>query len=542
MSTRKISRREMLKGLGLAAVGTALAGCAPKVVEKTVVVEKPVEKVVKETVIVEGTPQVVERVVTATPPPQEMPKVYMYQAHPACGLDGSNPERLAAVRQLIMDETGIEPIAILKPPGNAGIEKQNMLIASGTQEFDLFADHWWKYKGVILPLDDLLAQYGQNILRMNEPIAWATMKDWEGVTWGYPRLGLMSHTYPAWFRSDWLEEAGLDVPTNWEEMENAIEAFREIHPECKVATNSLTSLKYITLGGWTEYGNSRWVDPADGRIKPPELQPGFKDWVARMNDWWNKDWWHKESFAGIDFHEYLKTLEMGVYLGWYSRITIWWDGIRQDLGLEKENYVENNAMKGPKGWLRTVNAGSTSSYMITRKAKHPDAVMRFVNWSYDGLPEDATNVITCYHGVEGTDWKWYDKSKNMAQLLITECGKKYAGDYIMARGMGTEPYYLTCDAEGNVTWQRRHTIKYWNDHGTGKMPVDYDVPYDMNRIQEKCPQYEDVNRLLNEEVIKFITGLRPLTEWDTFLKELDQAGLDAWSDAYTEQYRRYHPE
>ena len=58
-----------------------LIGCTPQVVKETVVVsqtvivEKPIEKVVKETVIVEGTPQVLEKVVTATPVPTEEPRI-----------------------------------------------------------------------------------------------------------------------------------------------------------------------------------------------------------------------------------------------------------------------------------------------------------------------------------------------------------------------------------------------------------------------------------------------------------------------------------
>ena len=62
MSHKKVSRRQMLKGLGAAVAGTALAACQPK----TVIVEKEVEKIVKETVMVEGTPKVVEKVVKET--------------------------------------------------------------------------------------------------------------------------------------------------------------------------------------------------------------------------------------------------------------------------------------------------------------------------------------------------------------------------------------------------------------------------------------------------------------------------------------------
>jgi len=67
MSADKMSRRTMLKGLGLAAAGTVLAGCAPKVVKETVVVEKTVEKVV-------------EKVVTATAAPVETVSL-RYQNH-----------------------------------------------------------------------------------------------------------------------------------------------------------------------------------------------------------------------------------------------------------------------------------------------------------------------------------------------------------------------------------------------------------------------------------------------------------------------------
>lgn len=56
----KISRRTVLKGGAAVAATSLLAACQPQTVEKVV------EKVVKETVIVEGTPQVVEKVVKET--------------------------------------------------------------------------------------------------------------------------------------------------------------------------------------------------------------------------------------------------------------------------------------------------------------------------------------------------------------------------------------------------------------------------------------------------------------------------------------------
>jgi hypothetical protein len=41
--------------------------------------------------------------------------------------------------------------------------------------------------------------------------------------------------------------------------------------------------------------------------------------------------------------------------------------------------------------------------------------------------------------------------------------------------------------------------------------------------------------------IKFITGVRPLSEWGDFIDTLYQAGLNDWMDAHTEQYLALHP-
>jgi ABC-type glycerol-3-phosphate transport system substrate-binding protein len=61
MSSRNVTRRELIKGIAGACGAALLASCAPKVVEK--------EKIVRETVVVAGTPQVVEKKVEVTSVP-----------------------------------------------------------------------------------------------------------------------------------------------------------------------------------------------------------------------------------------------------------------------------------------------------------------------------------------------------------------------------------------------------------------------------------------------------------------------------------------
>jgi multiple sugar transport system substrate-binding protein len=87
---KKLSRRKFLRGAAFAAVGAAAAACQPKtvIVTEEKVVTQVVKETVKETVIVEGTPQVVEKevtkvvekqtVITATPPPAGPAKIVIF--------------------------------------------------------------------------------------------------------------------------------------------------------------------------------------------------------------------------------------------------------------------------------------------------------------------------------------------------------------------------------------------------------------------------------------------------------------------------------
>ena len=72
MDVSKLGRREFLRFSSLAGAGVLVAACQPQVVEKVV------EKVVKETVVVAGTPQTVERVVTTTPVPSTKGSLQMW--------------------------------------------------------------------------------------------------------------------------------------------------------------------------------------------------------------------------------------------------------------------------------------------------------------------------------------------------------------------------------------------------------------------------------------------------------------------------------
>jgi len=170
-SRREFLRKAALVGAGLAGV---LAGCQPKVVEK--VITKEVERVVKETVIVKGTPQVVEKVVKETVVvKEEAPDLMAKAAEEAKvsvagggdlvldfwnGLTGDDGIVMVGIVQNFTEENPGITVKMQRIPWGIYFDKLMAALVAGTGP-DVFILHAptevqeWSRKDVLLVLDDL---------------------------------------------------------------------------------------------------------------------------------------------------------------------------------------------------------------------------------------------------------------------------------------------------------------------------------------------------------------------------------------------------
>jgi multiple sugar transport system substrate-binding protein len=206
MSQKKLSRRQMLKGLGLAAVGAAAAACQPK----TVVVRETV----KETVIVEGTPKVVEKEVTkiveATPVPEEIVEITF--------MGWGATEEDEGVRAAIRTFEGAEPnikVTWLHTPDNYG-EKMLAMLAAGTPPDTAFNGSGGYQTdcrdGILLDIteqvksDSVIGREGYFI----EPQE-TQRCTYEGRWYGIGSCWVAPHMY---YNADIFEEEGIEPPSN----------------------------------------------------------------------------------------------------------------------------------------------------------------------------------------------------------------------------------------------------------------------------------------------------------------------------------------
>ncbi|OCT12788.1 hypothetical protein A8709_32600 [Paenibacillus pectinilyticus] len=476
---------------------------------------------------------------TATTSPSEAPKAASINIYMNNGLEqtypqGSNPDKLKEMQSLVAKETGVTPNVIMAPKGQPGLDKLNAMLAS-QDNFDLFNAASWTSlagQGAIQPINAALDKYGQNIKKSLPAEMWKEVTDSKGNIWGIPKTA-PANLYPVWIRKDWLTKLNLPEPKTLEDLEKIMQAFKDKDPDGNGKDDTIVlgmdggmgQLKQEFAGGFVDQGANNWLDPVDKKIKPIEVNPGYKDLIAKMADWYNKGYIYKEAFGTFNPEDLFKTNRLGIWTGWYSRATLI---AGPKAGIDYTPYW----LTGPKGKLDTVTAYADQAFVVPKQSKNVEAVIRFIDWEF----KSQDNYLTSYFGIKDRDWKWVDEQAGTYAVLVKDISAGYIGELRWAAVANWENKTVSTDASTKKHNEYLKNFVYVNVADFGKERPDKTMIYNNKAISDAVPTKGDIDRLTGEEPIKFIMGARPLSDWDKFQDELKKAGIDKLTDEYTKQY------
>ncbi len=478
---------------------------------------------------------------------QSVPKIVIYNNNGvisgAGGETTSSPEIIAEMRAWVLAETGVD-VEVIAPVVGQESQKLNLLLASGAQ-VDAFWGNWPDFasRNMILPLNDLIEEYGSSIISSWPKESFAAMSDPNGTMWGIPRSTPFMGN-PLFLRADWAEKYSLEVPETIEELEEYFAVIKKNEPgaipllaEMKGKHGS-SGIFQTFLGAFTEYGASNWLDK-DGKIKPQELQTGYKEFVQKMNEWYKAGYIYPE-FASLNrniVRDLIKSGKVAANATWYSNVTVPYATTESNNPGINMIFPEGG-LSGEYGKAETIKPAGVEGMLISARSEHPEAVIKVMEFFYS----NPGNHQVAYMGPENGLWKWTNKDKLQFEILKDRTG--YLGDYAFAMGLPMEravstdsPQMAKHFAYLGVGTVASGITPDGLDYSRGKMPVDAGVVYDPQVIENDIPGFADLQRMREEEVIKFIMGARPMGEWDNFIEELYSIGLNDWINAYTEMFK-----
>ncbi len=364
-------------------------------------------------------------------------------------------------------------------------------------------------------------------------------------------------------RQDWLDNLGLEVPTTIDEWHEMLIAFKNMDPNGNGLQDEIPFDGSNGLGNFAAaFGfvlDDFFIDPDTGAVDYGYHSQRYRSFLETMNQWYSEGllgdgWDDTGTWIGVSYKQNIVADLCGS-----------WRGKANNEG----NYLSSLQEKNPAAEFVPVNApiyeGNGKVYtvyndvywtvwetqtLISTDCKNLDAAAAVLDWCYS---EKGTELLTW--GEEGVSYTLNeDGSKSLIYYQTDEDGnttdtivdadddsvtkttiyKKYGnyGGYLPYYGAPNINLYTRSEWYQLACWT-------WAD-----VSFDLIYPSAINLSVEdsaavSASNYASLYDYIDEMYWKFITGKEPISNFDTYITEIERMGMNDIIAVYQAAYDSY---
>lgn len=353
--------------------------------------------------------------------------------------------------------------------------------------------------------------------------------------------------YGLGIRKDWLDNLGLEIPTDMAEWYTVLKAFKTQDPN----GNGQADEEPICMAssGWKyflgAYGIS--TDPTIGPDNKVIYGPAtgqYKQFLEEMHKWYTEElvynWFENRSLQ--DREERVTNNLAGAWKA---------DAPHFD---ENDSYLSKLKEKVPDAefaavpWPKTADgvqycysdiaSFSRDTTIITSKCKNPEAAAFLIDYMYS---EEGSALLTW--GVEGKSYEVVNGERKLLPEMSEEFeyyGVSVPNMYAYADcnivnfpsfGQFSD-YVLSSKSDGYID-----ACGVWSQGEIFKLP--YPVQLSPEQQDKVNSATEGMSGYISAEMYNFITGEEPLTNFDAYVDQLELMGLSTLIEVWQECYDAY---
>ena len=360
-------------------------------------------------------------------------------------------------------------------------------------------------------------------------------------------------TEGAWIRADWLEDLNLENPKTYEEWENVLTAFKSekgaeeplMMPSDMVPSgNFLASGFGIAAAFQSMMGAAYPYYVEDGTVKFGPLEDGYRAYVTLINDGINKGL-ISASFMQDNANPMGDVYTSNVANG---RTGIFFNGVGM-IDMFQANLADADpngrleacydARKNADDVLHNANEDSILGKMGITITTACDDVELAMKWCDFWYTEDG--VLLSNYGVLGESFEFDEDgipyiteivTNNPDGLSLMDTQFMYSTDSVGRINDVTKARSTYSDAG-----RAARDIWDYNRDDANVYPASAELTAD--EADEHNTTYSDINTYMQQSIAEFITGARPLGEWDSFVDELYNMGIEDCIALKQDAYDRY---
>lgn len=359
-----------------------------------------------------------------------------------------------------------------------------------------------------------------------------------------------SSQYGLAIRADWLEAVGKEIPTNMAEWYDVLSAFKTGDPN----GNGQADEEPVCMAssGWKYFLTAYGIDDdpivgSDGKVVYGFMTDEYKQFLTEMNKW---------ETDGLIYNMFQQTsLEkrqervINNFAGAWKADADHFDYTMADSYLTKLQEKAPDAKFAAVPWPETadghqycfsdINTFTRDTTIITsnaKKNKTDRAAAYLIDYM---LSENGSNYLTW--GIEGESYKVDGDEK----VLLDGMDEKVAfeGTKIAAFNQYADPTTINFPTFGTVAdyilSQKPDTyveaVKTWSIGDTSyKMPAACQLSVEQEAEVEDIAT--DMKNYVTKQRQRFIEGKEPLTNYDTYVKNVERMGGTKYAEVWQEAY------
>ncbi|MCR4694297.1 MAG: extracellular solute-binding protein [Pseudobutyrivibrio sp.] len=436
-------------------------------------------------------------------------------------------------------------------------EKFSVVVASGEYP-DVMAGglgdiNKYGVSGAFLPLDDLIKEYAPNlqkyILDNNENHAQTAASD--GQVYAIPMLTAIKTAMGYCIRKDWLDDLGMEEPKTIDDWYQVLKAFKTNDMNGNGA-GDVTPL--ILDKAWENYynnfadawgielnGNNDYWMVRDGEMVFAPIQPETKEYLATMAKW------YKEGLIDPEFITREDTNNFHI-LNNRAGATCYWTGYVAGLNSSAEvlaNDSDTNWQviappvleegQEPKTFSQQASVGN-AAWAISANVDEATAIA--IIKMFDYVYSDEGSLLFNF-GIEGESYNMVDGQPEYSDTAVN--AENGLVTYLRSNGMQAligmrqMPEYEAASCANDDV--RKQLFDY----------VENDYFYPLNPTitltEEAQDQYDTtmspIKTYVDEELLKFMIGTRPIDEFDDFVSRIEEMGIADMAALKNAEYAKY---
>ncbi|MBW7454077.1 extracellular solute-binding protein [Paenibacillus sepulcri] len=479
------------------------------------------------------------------------------------------------VTTFIEDKLNIKFKFDATPQANAK-DKKKLIMASGdypavflSGDFTQAEQIDYGKQGILMPLNDLIEKYGNEIKKAFEEDAdlKAAITAPDGNIYALPHINDCFHCWYAqklWINKSWLDKLSLEMPTTTDEYFEVLKAFKEKDPNgngkqdeipLSGSFNSWHGIPSNFLMNSFIYDNDEdFFFIKDGKVQLAANQPEWRQGLEYVNKLFSEGLIDKEAFTqnidqmaqvGNKQGDNVSGSVTAGHIGMYFSLA---EG--QD---RHKEYVSVPPLKGPGGiaYAGYYKAYGNGQFAITNKASEKEAIAAIKLADYLYSEEHA---ITNEYGLEGTYWEaakegQKDVHGNQAKYSLkpeywnigTTLNDIWDQMGITRRTREIrESWAIPEDPFSQVGYEYRLYLETANNY-ENKQPEEtfpLTIFMESDDAKEAIQQRTQINDYVRSNMAQFITGARKLndSEWDSYVKGFDGLNLTRYLEIYQHAY------